>query len=186
MNLPTQRDKSKKKPLLSVSEMTVFAMLGAMMYCSKVIMEWAPNIHLLGMFTMVFTLVYRAKGLIPIYIYVMLNGLFSGFAAWWIPYLYIWTVLWGITMLLPQNMPPTAKKIVYPIVCALHGIMFGTLYAPAQAIMFGLDFKQTVAWIIAGFPFDVTHAVGNFAAGFLIYPLTKLLRKIDKNACKIS
>lgn len=184
MNSPIQ--KAKKKPFLTPSEMTIFAMLGTLMFCSKVIMEWAPNIHLLGMFTMVYTLVYRVKGLVPIYVYVFLNGIYAGFAPWWIPYLYIWTVLWGITMLLPKKMPTAAATFVYPVICAIHGLCFGTLYAPAQAIMFGLNFKQTIAWIAAGLPWDAVHGIGNFAAGFLIIPLTKLLRKLDKNAYKIS
>lgn len=169
----------KRKPFITVYEMTVFAMLGSIMYCSKILMEWAPNIHLLAMFTMVFTIVYRVKALIPIYVYVLLNGFFAGFAMWWIPYLYIWTVLWAVTMLFPRNLSPK-WAFIYPIICGLHGLAFGTLYAPAQALMFGLNFKQTIAWIAAGFPFDCIHAIGDFTAGFLIYPLVKLLRKIDK------
>ena len=65
------------------------------MYASKVVMEVAPNVHLLGVFTMAFTIVYRKKALYPIYTYVLLNGIFTGFATWWIPYLYLWTILWG-------------------------------------------------------------------------------------------
>lgn len=175
--------KKRKKPLLSIQEMTVFAMLGALMYCSKVVMEWAPNIHLLGMFTMLFTICYRAKALIPIYVYVMLNGVFAGFAMWWLPYLYIWTVLWGVTMFLPKKLSPKLAWI-YPIVCGLHGLAFGTLYAPAQALMFHLNFEQTLTWIAAGIKFDCVHAAGNFAAGFLVYPLAKLLRKLDPNCYK--
>ena len=169
-----------KKLLISPREMTIFAMLGTLMFCSKVIMEFAPNIHLLGMFTMVYTLVYRKKALIPIYVYIFLNGIYAGFSPWWIPYLYIWTILWGITMLLPKRMPDKAAAFVYPLICGLFGLAFGTLYAPAQAVMFGLNFKQTIAWIISGLPWDAVHAMGNFTAGLLIMPLTKLLRKLDK------
>lgn len=75
-------------------------MLGAVMYASKVIMEIAPNIHLLGTFIVAFTVVYRRKALYPIYVYVILNGIFCGFAAWWLPYLYVWAILWGAVMLL--------------------------------------------------------------------------------------
>ena len=178
MSLPTQR----AKPFLTPFELVIFAVLGALMYCSKIIMEWAPNIHLLGMFTMTYTLVFRAKGLIPIYVYVFLNGLFSGFAVWWIPYLYLWAILWGVTMLLPKKMPDKIAAFVYPVVCGLHGIAFGTLYAPAQALLFGFSFKQTMAWIASGFPFDVIHGVSNVCAGLLILPLTKLIRKLDKGA----
>lgn len=161
--------------------MCVFAMLGTLMFCSKIIMELLPNIHLLGMLTMVYTIVYRRRALIPIYIYVAINGLYSGFAMWWIPYLYVWALLWGVTMLLPRRMPMKLSCVVYPLMCALHGLLFGMLYAPVQAIMFGLDFSQTVAWIIAGLPFDALHALGNLFAGLLIVPLSRLLYKLDKN-----
>lgn len=151
------------------------------MFCSKIIMEVLPNIHLLGMFTICFTLVFRKKALIPIYIYVLLNGLYGGFSMWWVPYLYIWTVLWALTMLLPKNMPVKIQWIVYPALCALHGFAFGILYSPAQAIMFGLNFKQMLAWITTGLTFDILHGVGNLCAGFLIIPLTDLMKKLLKN-----
>ena len=160
--------------------MVLFAMLGTVMFCSKIIMEVLPNIHLLGMLTMTYTVVFRKKALIPIYIYVMMNGLYSGFNTWWIPYLYVWTVLWGLTMLLPQNMPKRIKCVVYPAVCCFHGLIFGIIYAPAQAIMFGLNFKSAVAWVIAGLPWDLLHGIGNLFAGLLILPLSNLLFKLTK------
>ena len=179
MNLYTQRNKAEEKSNLTVSEITVFGMLGALMFCSKIIMEVLPNIHVLGMLTMVYTLVYRKKALFPIYVYVLLNGVFSGFATWWIPYLYVWTILWAVTMLLPKKMPTAVAAIVYPLVCCLHGLSFGILYAPAQAILYGFNFQQMIAWIMTGLTFDVIHAFGNFAGGFLIIPMVRLLKKID-------
>ena len=56
------------------------------MYASKMLMEVLPNVHLLGTFVVAFTVVYRKKALYPIYIYVILNGIFSGFATWWVPW----------------------------------------------------------------------------------------------------
>ena len=165
---------------LTIREMAVFSMLGALMYVSKVIMEWAPNIHLLGVFTIAFTVVYRAKALYPIYIYVLLNGIFSGFNAWWIPYLYLWTILWGITMLLPKKMPKPVAVVVYSVVNALHGYGFGILYAPAQALLFGLSFKGMIAWVVAGFPFDIIHGTSNFICGFLIVPIVLVLQKLEQ------
>lgn len=170
------------RPHQNVRELALFAMLGTLMFCSKIIMELLPNIHLLGMLTMVYTLVFRKKALIPIYINVFLTGLFGGFAMWWMPYLYIWTILWGVTMLLPKNMPMKAACVVYPIICCLHGLAYGTLYAPAQALMFGLNFQQMLAWIVAGLPFDMIHGIGNLAAGLLIVPLSELLKKLMKRS----
>ncbi len=164
--------------MLNIYDTVVFAMLGTVMFCSKIAMEALPNIHLLGMFTMVFTVVFRKKALFPIYVYVFLNGLYSGFAMWWIPYLYIWTVLWAVTMLLPQELSKKVAFIVYPVICGLHGLCFGVLYAPAQALMFNLNFKAMLNWIAAGLPWDVLHGVGNLAAGLLVFPLSELIRKL--------
>ncbi len=153
-------------------------MLGTLMFASKIIMEVFPNIHLLGMLTMVYTLVFRVKALIPIYIYISLNGLYAGFDIWWYPYLYIWTILWGLTLLLPRNMPRAVKAVIYPALCALHGFAYGALYAPAQAILFGFDLAQTLAWIVAGLPFDFIHGVSNIFVGLLILPLSERLSKL--------
>lgn len=180
-NLQAKKKSVRQRVSLTIYEMALFAMFGALMFGSKKLMEFLPNIHLLGMFTIVFTIVYRKKALIPIYIYVFLDGLISGFNAWWVPYLYIWTLLWGAVMLLPKNMPRKWAVVVYPVICALHGFLFGVLYSPAQAIMFGLDFRQTVAWIISGIPFDVIHGISNLIAGLLVYPLSLLLRKLSSS-----
>ena len=169
-------DKWKTK----IIEICVFSMLGALMFCSKIIMEMLPNIHLLGMFVVTFTVVYRAKALIPIYIYVFLNGLYAGFNLWWIPYLYIWTILWAITMLLPRKMPRWISIIVYPAVCGLHGLLYGLLYAPAEAILFHLNFEQMLAWIVSGAVFDIIHGVSNVFMGMLVLPLSQLLTRLSK------
>ena len=163
---------------LTTREVAVFGMLGAVMYVSKVIMEVAPNVHLLGVFVIAYTVVYGKKALYPIYIYVFLNGIFSGFATWWIPYLYIWTVLWGVVMLLPKQMPKKIRPLVYMVVCAMHGFLFGTLYAPAQALLYGLSFEGMIAWIIAGLPWDFIHGVSNFICGLLIMPIVSILRRL--------
>lgn len=164
---------------LKIREIAVFGMLGAIMYVSKLIMEMFPNIHLLGAIIVAITVVYRTKALCPIYVFVFLNGLFSGFTTWWIPYLYIWTVLWGFAMLIPKNIPKKMRPIVYMTVSSLHGFLFGILYAPAQAIMFGLNFKGIITWIIAGFPFDLIHGVSNFICGILIYPMIIALKRVS-------
>lgn len=165
---------------LSTREIAVFSVLGALMYASKVLMEFLPNVHLLGVFVIAMTVVYRKKALYPIYTYVFINGLFAGFATWWIPYLYLWTLLWAATMLLPQNISYKIKPIVYMTVCALHGFLFGTLYAPAQALLYGMNLKATIAWIIAGLPWDFVHGVSNFFCGLLICPMISVLQRSQK------
>ncbi len=161
-------------------QMAVFAMLGTIMFVSKLMMEFLPNMHLVGMLTVVYTMVYRQKALIPLYIFVVLNGLYVGFALWWVPYLYLWTILWGAIMLLPRKLPMKLYLPICIVVCGLHGLLFGVLYAPFQAIAFGLSWKQMLAWIAAGFAFDVIHGISNCVAGVLIYPLYRTLQKLEE------
>ena len=170
---------------LTLKEAVIFGMLGAVMYASKLIMEVLPNIHLIGVFIVAITVVYRKKALYPIYIFVFLTGLLNGFNMWWIPYLYIWTILWAGAILIPKSLPPKAAPIIYAVVCSLHGFLYGTIYAPAQALMFGLDFKGMVAWIVAGLPYDLIHGVSNFISGLiLIVPIISILKIAEKTARK--
>ena len=166
---------------LSVKEIAIFGMLGGVMYASKLLMEFLPNVHLLGVFIVALTVVYRAKALYPIYVFVLLTGMFNGFSTWWIPYLYIWLPLWGATMLLPKKLPKKAAPFIYMAVSSLHGFLYGTMYAPFQAIAFGLSFKGMLAWIIAGLPWDAVHGISNFICGILIVPTIKVLRLADKH-----
>ncbi|MBO4432047.1 MAG: hypothetical protein J5852_00800 [Clostridia bacterium] len=166
-------------------ETVLFALLGAFMFASKLALEFLPNVHMIGMLTVLYTLLFRAKALFPVYVFVFLEGIYAGFNIWWVPYLYIWTILWGAAMLIPENLKPLPRTALLVAVCSLHGFLYGTLYAPFQALAFGLDFKGMIAWIIAGLPYDAIHGVGNLAMGLLIYPLYKPMKKaIDKFYCR--
>ena len=172
---------------LKVRELAIFGMLGALMYASKILMDAFPNIHLIGTLITAITIVYRRKALYPIYVFVFLTGFLHGFANWWIPYLYIWTVLWGMVMLVPQKYGTGSRRsklwpLIYMCVCAAHGFLYGVLYAPVQALMFGLNVEGMVAWIVAGLPFDITHGISNFCCGALIMPIVTALRMAERNS----
>ncbi|MBR5922542.1 MAG: hypothetical protein IKZ59_01980 [Clostridia bacterium] len=159
-------------------EIVLFALLGAFMFASKQVMEPFPNVHMLGMLTVLYTLLFRVKALIPIYIFILLEGILCGFNVWWVPYLYLWPILFGLAMLIPRNKNPFLVSGLCAVVCSLHGFLYGTLYAPYQALMFNLTFKGTVAWIIAGIPFDIVHGISNFFMGLLVYPLYVPMRRV--------
>ncbi|MBQ2940208.1 MAG: hypothetical protein IJE00_07560 [Clostridia bacterium] len=165
---------------INLKELAIFSVLGALMYVSKMVMEFLPNVHLLATLIVAMTVVFRQKALYPIYVFVFLTGLLNGFNLWWLPYLYIWTVLWGVAMLLPKKMPPWVAAIAYCLIAGLHGLAYGTLYAPAQALMFHLNFEQTVAWIVAGLPWDILHGISNLVCGVLILPLVAALRQAQR------
>lgn len=165
---------------LNIREVAVLALLGVMMVAGDLLLEALPNVHLVGVLIVVSTVVFRQKALYPLSVYVLLTGLYAGFSLWWVPYLYVWAVLVGMVLLLPKRMNPKVAAVVYMLVCGLHGLLFGTLYAPVQALMFGFDTEQTLVWIVAGLPFDVIHGISNVCCGVLIMPLVTVLNRLKR------
>ena len=166
---------------LDLTHLILFPLLAVIQFASKQVLEYLPNVELVSAVTMVYTLVYRRFALIPIFLFIFLEGLLiAGFGLWWMPYLYLWPVLWGVTMLLPRRMPLWLAGPVYAAVCGLFGLAYGSLYAPFQCYAFlGGDGSRTLRWIAVGFPWDVTHAIGNLVTGMLILPLTLLLQRLE-------
>ena len=83
-------------------------------------------------------------------------------------------------MLLPRQLPQKIQPFIYMVVCAAHGFLFGTLYAPVQAILYGLSFKGMISWILAGLPWDFMHGISNFFCGILIVPVISVLKTAEK------
>ena len=169
------RTTKRKGYKLSLFEMTLFAMFSAMMFISKIVMEFLPNIHLLGMFTMLLTVVYRKKALVPIYLYVLLEILFYGLNLWSINYLYVWLIL----AVAAYCMKGVRQRFAWAMLCGLFGLLFGALCAPVYLFSGGLGFA--VSWWISGIPFDISHCVGNFVIALVLFaPLRELLEKLYK------
>ena len=166
---------------LPVRELVLLPLLGALMFAGDLVMDLLPNIHPVGMLIVVTTLTFRKKALWSVYVYVFLSGLIQGFSTWWLPHLYLWAILWGMVMLLPKKWLDTrAAPILCGAVAGLFGLLFGTLWAPAQAILMHLSFSATLAWIAAGLGFDAIHGASNFIlTASLAIPLTRVLTKLN-------
>lgn len=173
--------KSKSNSKRIIYYIVIFPILADIMFVSDIMLDIALNVHLLAMFITVFTVIYRAKALIPIYLYVILHGVYYGFSGWWFSYLYVWAVLWGAVMLLPRSMKPHVAAAVYAAVSGIHGLLFGTMLAPVNAVMLGLSLKQTAAWIISGLSADLIHCVSNVIITFLLaVPLITAMKSANK------
>ena len=183
MNRPENGLRHRRHRGLTVREIALFAMFGSLMMVSDFVMNIVPNVHLVGVMIVIFTLTYRVKALCPIYVYVLLIGLVEGIGPWWVPYLYIWTVLWALVMLLPKRMPKWLAPVVYAAVCGLHGFCFGLLWAPYEMLLMSYSWEQITVWWRMGFLLaDIPHGIGNLVGSTLILPLVTLIRKLDKHA----
>ena len=106
-----------------------------------------------------------------------LEGLFFGFHVYWVSYVFIWPLLVVLAMFLRRLDLFQGEKAALPwaVAAAFWGLLFGPLmYIPWFCIMGG--WEGYFAMWIAGIPFDLTHAAGNFVFTLVLYwPLYKVL-----------
>ena len=74
---------------ITVPELVLFAILGAMCFLGKLLMAGLPNIEPVSLLVILFAITFGCKALYPIYTYVLLEFLIYGFNLWSINYLYI-------------------------------------------------------------------------------------------------
>ena len=155
---------------LTVREMAVLAMLGAVMFAFKAAMAALPNIHPVAVFIIAGTIYFGWRMLYAVAVYIMLEGIIYGFGIWWICYLYIWPLLVCIAMLFRN----TQGRLFWAVVAAVFGLCFGAMCAIPYIIAGG--WAAGFSYWLSGIPFDIAHCVGNFAAVLVLQPV--LLRII--------
>ena len=110
------------------------ALFAALMIAGKEALAFLPNVEVVSLLLIVFTAVYRAHALLPLYVFVAVEAVLYPMPATVVMYLYVWLFLFGAVMLFPRDRVLPAP--VYAVISGLFGLLFGTLCAPAQAIFF--------------------------------------------------
>lgn len=159
---------------LSVRELVLFALLGAVMFAGKMAMAGLPNIEPVSLLVILYTLAFGRKALWSIYLYVALECVVWGLNTWSISYLYVWFLLYLASRLLRKMDSPLG----WAVVSGSFGLFFGLLCTPVQLCIGG--WAYAVSWWISGIPFDLAHCGGNFAMALLLYrPCRRVLAELD-------
>lgn len=165
-----------KQPTQSVfkpKEIVIFGFFAALMIIGKEILAFLPNIEIVSLFIIVLTLAYGLKALIPVYIFVLAEGLLYGFGLWFWSYLYIWAIL----VLAVFALRKYDSLILWTALSGIYGLLFGILGSPPHFLINGLG--GGTAYIIAGLSFDITHSIGNIVITLALFvPLKKLILKL--------
>lgn len=161
------------KNKLTVGEICLFGILGAMTFAAKYVMSGLPNIEPVSLLVMLFAVTFGVKAVFPIYLYVLLEILFFGLGLWNINYLYVWAVL-AIAAGLLRNM---THPLAWAMLSGVFGLLFGALCGIVDIFIGGWEYAVT-KWI-SGIPFDMAHCAGNFVIALLLFvPLRTLLNKL--------
>ena len=82
---------------MKTREIVTMGILSAILLAAQVSLGFLPNIELVTLLLIVYTLVLKKKVFFVIYVFVLLEGMIYGFGLWWINYLYVWSVQAVIT-----------------------------------------------------------------------------------------
>ena len=157
---------------ITVRELALFSVLGALTFAAKYVMSCLPNIEPVSLMVMLFAVVFGKKCLYPVYLYVAMEVLFYGINLWTINYLYIWAVL-AVTALLLKDMK---SSLGWAMVSGIFGLLFGVLCGIVDVFIVGFSYAVT-KWV-SGIPFDIAHCIGNFFIALVMFhPLRKLLEQ---------
>ena len=160
-------------PKLTIRQVALFGMLGALTFGLKVAMSYLPNIEPVSLLVMIFAVVFGRKCLYPIYLYVLLEILIYGLGTWNFNYLYVWAIL-ALAAYLLRRME---SVMGWALLSGGFGLAFGLLCAPVD--FFLGDIGYVVSKWVSGIPFDLMHCAGNFVMALLLFkPLKKLTQKL--------
>ena len=159
---------------MPVRKITRIALLSAILYVSKVALEFLPNVELVSLLTVLYTLVFGKEAFLIVTVFNLFELIQWGFGTWWVSYLYVWPLLVLITLLLKRVIKE--EFLIWSVVSGLFGLIFGSLFA---IVYLPVDPAYALAYWISGLPWDVWHGVCNFVLMLVIgKPLYLLLKKV--------
>lgn len=158
---------------MKTRELVTMAFLTAIMFVGQVGMAFLPNIEIVSLLVILYTQLYRKKVFLIIYLFAFLEGVIYGFGIWWINYLYIWSILAVVVLLVPKKQPVP----VWAVISGIYGLSYGFLCAIPYYITGGAG--AGFSYWVTGIPFDILHCVGNVGVTLVLYkPVSAILRRM--------
>ena len=158
---------------MKTKDLVVMSLLAALLFVVQAGLAFLPNIELVSLLIIIYTIVYKKKVFMMIYGFVILEGIFYGFGIWWFSYLYIWSLLAIVTLFFQKQ----KSVLFWMVVSGAYGLSYGFLCALPYFAAGGVG--AGIAYWIAGIPFDITHCIGNvILCGVLYRPILFILHKL--------
>ena len=168
---------------MTLRNIPLIGMLSAVLLTVQVGLAFLPNVELISLLIIIYTLKKKKKTIYIIITFVLLQGLLYGFGLWWVNYLYVWFVLAIITRIFKKETSP----ISWALISGFYGLSFGALCS-IPYFFIGLSngtlesgFNTAFAYWINGIPFDLVHGISNFFIALVLFkPIYKLLDYLYK------
>ena len=163
----------KNKTIITVKELVTLAVIVAILEISKTVLAAIPNVEVVSLFIILFTIYLGGKVLFATIAFSVLEIFLWGFGMWNVIYFYIWPMLVLITLIFRKS----KNRITFSIISGIYGLVFGAMSAIPSLVIGGLAFA--ISYWVSGIPFDIVHGVSNFIICFVLFnPLCKLFDRL--------
>ena len=126
--------------------------LTALLFTGQVVMSFLPNLEIVSLLIILYTIF---------------------FGMWWFQYLYIWSILAMVVLLLRHN----TSALFWSIISGFFGLSFGALCTLPYLFTGGP--AAAFSYWVSGLGFDLTHCIGNVVLCLVLFkPLYALLQKV--------
>lgn len=154
-------------------ELVIMGVLTGIVFLGQVFMGFLPNVEIVTLLFILYTLVFGKKVFLMIYVFVFLEGIFYGFGLWWLNYLYVWSVQSVITWLCRKQ----KSVLFWSVLSGFYGISFGALCTIPYFFISGP--AGAFAYWVSGVAYDIPHCIGNVVLCLILFrPLRSLLEKM--------
>lgn len=168
---------------MRIKDIALIGMLSAILFAVQAALRFLPNIELVSLLIIIYTIIFRKKTVYIIGVFVLLEGLLYGFGLWWIDYLYIWYILYLLVLAFHKERSP----FLWAVLSGAYGLSFGALCSIPSFFLGFLNgslakgLHSAFSFWISGIPYDIFHGIGNFFIALLLFhPLLSILEKLSK------
>lgn len=156
-----------------ISDISIMGMMVAVLEIVKFAFMSVPNIELVTLFIILFTLIIGKKALVVVTAFSLIECFIWGFGLWSIGYFYVWPILVIITLIFKKSKNP----LVWAIIAGFYGLLFGAFFALTNLVVSGVE--AAISFWMSGLLFDILHCISNFLVTLVMFkPLYNILNKI--------
>lgn len=164
-----------EKRKFSTVQLVRIALLGAVLYAAQAALAFLPNVELVSLLILIYTLVFGRETFWMIVVFNLFEGLQWGFGMWWVTYLYVWPLLMVVVLLLKRLI--REEFVLWAVVLGFYGLSFGAFFS---VVYVPVDPYYALTSWITGLPWDVWHAAANSVICLLLgKPLYRFLYKLS-------
>lgn len=169
---------------MRIKDIAILGMLSALLLGAQVGLAFLPNIELVTLLIIVYTIFLGKRTLYIISVFILLEGFLYGFGLWWINYLYIWFLLFFVVLFFRKHKSP----IFWALLSGSYGLAFGALCAIPYLFIGSVGgslrsgIHMAFAYWVSGIPFDIPHGISNFILALVLFsPLSSIFKLLYKN-----